>query len=248
VGGASAWLAAGTLAGEYLVAHGADPARIRRFANTPDVEALSAAIDAARPQRALVRASLDTPEDAVVAVFVGRLIGAKDPATLLDAWARLEARGGAPHLWIVGDGPEAKSLRDRAARHNLARVRFAGSRRPPELPGIWAAADLFALPSRHEPWGVVVNEALSAGLPVVLSDGVGAARDLVPEGPDGAEGRIVPAGDADGFAEAIGTLAGDADLRRRMGEAARRRAAEWGYGPSVRGFAEAVRLAAAVRR
>lgn len=258
VGGASAWLATGTLSRDYLVAHGADPLRVHRFANTPDVAALAAAVDAARSRRAAVRDALDTPQDAVVTVFVGRLIGAKDPATLLAAWEILERRADAPWLWIVGDGPEAKTLRERCDRSNLRRVRFAGARRPSELPEVWAAADLFVLPSVHEPWGVVVNEAMAAGLPLVLSDRVGAAADLLVsdtapagagspaafagEGPP--NGRLVAAGDADAFASAVGAIAGDPALRARMGAASRARIAGWTYEPSVAGFLAAVRDAA----
>ncbi|MCE9636105.1 MAG: glycosyltransferase family 4 protein [Planctomycetes bacterium] len=240
VGGASAWLATGSLSRDYLVAHGARADRVRIFANTPDVDALATAVDAARPRRCAVRAAHDTPADAVVALFVGRLIGAKDPAALLAAWALLEAAPDAPWLWIAGDGPEAKTLRDEAARLSLSRVRFLGSRRPSDLPEVWAAADLFALPSRHEPWGVVVNEAMAASLPLVLSDRVGAAYDLLHEGENG---HMVPAGDAAGFARAIRNIASDASLRRTMGATSRRLVDAWSYGPSVRGFVEAVRIA-----
>jgi len=245
VAGASAWLATGTLSERFLAAHGADRTRIFRFANTPDVDAVRAQVDAARARRGEVRASLGVPEDAVVALFVARLIGAKDPATLLEAQALLEARGGAPWLVLVGDGPEAGALRELAARRALRQAVFAGARQPAELPAIYAAADLFVLPSRHEPWGVVVNEAMAAGLPVVLSDRVGAAEDLVR---DGANGRLVPAGDAARFAAAIGEIAADAGLRARMGAESRRIVADWGYGPSVRGFVDAVTTAAGRRR
>ena len=104
-----------------------------------------------------------------------------------------------------------------------------------------AAADLFVLPSRHEPWGVVVNEALAAGLPVVLSDRVGAAADLLV---DGENGRLVPAGDAVALANALEDLCRDPQGRQAAGEASRRIVADWGYGPSVEGFERAVRRAA----
>jgi glycosyltransferase involved in cell wall biosynthesis len=246
VAGARAWLATGTLSRDYLVAHGARAERVHRFANTPDVDALRAAVEEARPRRSATRAALGTPDDAVVVLHVGRLIGAKDVATLLDAWALLEARTGAaaPWLWVVGDGQEAKTLRARSERLSLARVRFAGARRPSELPDAWAAADVFALASRHEPWGVVVNEAMAAGLPVVLSDRVGAAADLLA---DGENGRLVAAGDAPGFAAALGELAADAGLRARMGAASSRRISDWTYASSVEGFLAAVRDAAGAR-
>jgi glycosyltransferase involved in cell wall biosynthesis len=244
VAGASAWLATGTLSERFLVSHGADRARIFRFANTPDVDAVRARADAARARRDEVRASLGIPQDAVVALFVARLIGAKDPATLLRAQALLEARADAPWSVLVGGGPEERALRDLVAKSDLKRVVFAGSRQPSELPSLYAAADLFVLPSRHEPWGVVVNEAMAAGLPVVLSDRVGAAEDLLL---DGANGRVFPAGDAAALAAAIGEIAADAPLRTRMGAESQRIVAGWGYGPSVRGFVDAVTTAAGGR-
>src|SRR5262245_38565989 len=244
VAGASAWLATGTLSERFLAAHGADRARIFRFANTPDVDAVAAQAGAARARRGETRASLGVPADAVVALFVARLIGAKDPATLLEAQALLEGKGGAPWLVLVGDGAEAGALRELASQRALRQVVFAGTREPKDLPAIYAAADLFVLPSRHEPWGVVVNEAMAAGLPVVLSDRVGAAEDLLV---DGSNGRLVPAGDAARLVAAIGEIAGDAGLRTRMGAESRRIVADWGYGPSVRGFVDAVTTAAGRR-
>lgn len=241
VGGAAAWLATGSLARDYLVAHGAAAERVFRFANTPDVDRLAAEVDACRARRGDVRRSLGTPADAVVTLFVGRLIGAKDPAALVEAQAILERGPDAPWLWFAGDGPEAKSLRERSDRLKLARVRYLGARRPSELPEVWAAADLFALPSAHEPWGVVVNEAMAAGLPVVLSDRVGAAPDLLA---DGVNGRLFPAGDATALAAALASIAGDASLRASMSVASRQRVRDWTYESSVHGFRHAVCVAA----
>jgi glycosyltransferase involved in cell wall biosynthesis len=102
-------------------------------------------------------------------------------------------------------------------------------------------ADMFALLSRHEPWGVVVNEAAASGLPLVLSDRVGAAYDLLR---DGQNGFLVPADDVDAAAAAIRKLADHAELRRRMGERSRELVSAWGYEPSVESFVAAVREAA----
>jgi glycosyltransferase involved in cell wall biosynthesis len=103
-------------------------------------------------------------------------------------------------------------------------------------------ADVFALLSRQETWGVVVNEAAASGLPLVLSDRVGAAYDLLR---DGENGFLVPADDVEAAAEALRRLAADPELRRRMGARSRELVAAWGYDPSVESFVEAVREAAA---
>src|SRR5262249_32859433 len=84
-------------------------------------------------------------------------------------------------------------------------------------------ADVFVLPSRHDGWGVVVNQALGAGLPVIASDAVGAGLDLVE---DGVNGLIVPAGSAAALERAMERLALQPDLARAYGQAARRKAAE----------------------
>ena len=117
-----------------------------------------------------------------------------------------------------------------------------GGREEHDLAQSYVDADIFALLSQHEPWGVVVNEAAASGLPLVLSDRVGAARDLLR---DGENGFLVPAGDVPRSADALRTLAGDAELRRRMGERSRELVRGWGYQPSVDSFLEAVREATA---
>jgi glycosyltransferase involved in cell wall biosynthesis len=102
-------------------------------------------------------------------------------------------------------------------------------------------ADVFALVSRQETWGVVVNEAAASGLPLVLSERVGAAYDLLRHGENG---FLVPADDVAASAEALRKLAADPDLRRRMGARSRELVASWGYDASVESFVEAVREAA----
>jgi glycosyltransferase involved in cell wall biosynthesis len=106
----------------------------------------------------------------------------------------------------------------------------------------YVQADIFALLSWHEPWGVVVNEAAASALPLVLSDRVGAGRDLLR---DGENGFVVPAGDIGAAAAALRRLADDAELRASMGARSRELVRGWGYEPSVDAFVAAVREATA---
>jgi glycosyltransferase involved in cell wall biosynthesis len=82
----------------------------------------------------------------------------------------------------------------------------------------YAAADAFVLPSRSEPWGMVLNEAAAAGLPLVATEAVGAAHDLIEPGVNGFR---VPVEDPAALAEVLRALASDEDLRRRAGERSR---------------------------
>jgi glycosyltransferase involved in cell wall biosynthesis len=111
-----------------------------------------------------------------------------------------------------------------------------------ELAQVYVDADVFALLSRHETWGVVVNEAAASGLPLVLSERVGAAHDLLR---DGDNGYLVPADDVADAADRLRRLAADGELRRRMGERSRELVRAWSYDPSVEAFVEALREAAA---
>ena len=123
------------------------------------------------------------------------------------------------------------------ARVQLETVR--GGLDEEELARRYVAADVFALLSRHEPWGVVVNEAAASGLPLVLSNRVGAAYDLLRAGENG---FLVPADDVREAAGALSKLAADPELRQRMGARSRELVRRWNYDASVAAFLEATAL------
>jgi glycosyltransferase involved in cell wall biosynthesis len=144
-------------------------------------------------------------------------------------------------LVLAGDGPERQRL-EKLGRERDVRLVLPGDQPWERISELYAAADVFALLSRREPWGVVVNEAAASGLPLVLSAAVGAAHDLLC---DRENGFLVPADDVASAAEAIRRLAAEPELRQNFGMRSREIAQEWGYGPSVNGFLAAVRDAAA---
>ena len=119
-------------------------------------------------------------------LYVGRLAPEKNVRGLLEAWLAYRGAGGAWPLVLVGDGPEAAPLRQLAANSPFAdEIHFAGHKGSRELPVFYAFAGCFVLPSTREPWGLVVNEAMAAGLPVIVSDRCGCAEDLVDPGTNG---------------------------------------------------------------
>lgn len=127
------------------------------------------------------------PQEPRSFLFVGRLAPEKNVETLLHAFRRYKDATDAADwdLVIVGDGPSAASLRGLANALGLLDVRWAGFTLVDELPQRYAEASCFVLPSTKEPWGLVVNEAMASGLPVLISKACGSATDLVQEGING---------------------------------------------------------------
>lgn len=170
------------------------------------------------PRRTEIRARFGIESDAPVVLFAGKLIEKKQPLLLIEAFARVR-RERPCALLIAGDGPLRGAAERLAARIGVPDVHFAGFLNQSELPEAYAAADVFVLPSKlHETWGLVVNEAMNFGLPVVVSDKAGCAADLVRHG---ANGLVVPHDSAAALAGAIGTLVGAGVLRQRFGAASR---------------------------
>lgn len=152
-------------------------------------------------------------------LFVGRLRYYKGLDVLLAAMPDVRGR-----LVIVGDGPEERRLRGRAAVLGLdGRVAFAGAVSDDDLLAHLAAADLGVLPSTlpSEAYGMAMVEMLAAGLPVVCTE-LGTGTTFVNR--DGETGLVVPPGDAGALAAALNRLIGDEVLRKRLAEGARRRA------------------------
>jgi glycosyltransferase involved in cell wall biosynthesis len=157
-------------------------------------------------------------------LFVGTYGRRKGVFELVEAVASVRARGFDVSLEIVGQ-PESPAddarLRELVASRDLGdAITFAGIRRASELGGVYSAADLLCLPSYQELLPMVLLEAMSCGVPVIATR-VGGIPDLVDEG---RSGLLVDPGDVDELADAISSLAGDAERRRAMSDAARARA------------------------
>ncbi len=119
-------------------------------------------------------------------LYVGRLAPEKNIAGLLRAFARYRQGGGTFELVLAGDGPLRDSLAVLAKQLAVeADCHFVGNKTAQELPPYYAFATAFVLPSTSEPWGLVVNEAMAAGLPVFISNRCGCVEDLVSEGENG---------------------------------------------------------------
>ena len=158
-------------------------------------------------------------ENAKVVTIVARLVGFKNHALLIEAFAGVVQRLPEAKLLIVGSGPLENELRARAEAAIPGSAIFAGNR--DDIPAVMAASDIVLLSSNNEPFGKVLVEAMASGKPVI-----GTAVDGIPEVIGTESGILVPRGDAPALADAIFRLLSDAELAAAMGQAGRKRARE----------------------
>jgi glycosyltransferase involved in cell wall biosynthesis/predicted metal-dependent phosphoesterase TrpH len=166
-------------------------------------------------------------------LYVGRISREKDLDVLVTAYHKVRTQGHPVKLYVVGHGPYSKAL---AAA--LPDAVFLGYLTGESLAKAYASADVFVFPSTTDTFGNVVIEAQASGLPVIVSD-LGGPKELVE---DGVSGIVTKAHDADDFARAINRLAGDAKLRARMGEKARRSVIDRSWPGAFRKFWQATEL------
>jgi glycosyltransferase involved in cell wall biosynthesis len=188
-----------------------------------------------------LRTELNLSEGSII-LYLGRLEESKGVSFLLEAMSKSGTDDAT--LLIVGTGSLRHSLEQQARRAHIAdRVRFPGYISPEETSAYYALADVFVLPSitvpaGKEPWGLVVNEAMNQGLPVIATDAVGAATGGLVR--DGVNGFVVPERDSQALAQAIGRVLRDAELRERMSQNARQLIAGWDNERMVKGFRQAI--------
>ncbi|MBI3469261.1 MAG: glycosyltransferase [Planctomycetes bacterium] len=205
-------------------------------------------LDAERRRRAnealRLRAELGWSSKRVF-LFAGRLVRQKGVDTLIAAMNRLCGAGDEAALGIVGTGPLEGDLRRRISPAAARCVRFFGQASYLEMPLYYALADVLVLPSRIEPWGLVINEAMLCGLPVIATDCCGAARDLVIPGRTGLRLQQLS---ITSLAQALTWMLDHPEQWQAMGAAARELAGQCTFDRTIRGFREALDIAVASSR
>ena len=164
------WISYGQTSTEYLLSLGVSRERILQIQNCVDE---SLFLDQHSPSLQI--------EPKPVFLYVGQLIKRKGIDLLLTASSKVQRKGYKFSLLLVGSGPEQHALEVMAKELGLENVYFINERPPFEMPGIYRSADVFVLPTLEDVWGLVVNEALWSGLPVLVSKYAGCAPELVPE-------------------------------------------------------------------
>jgi glycosyltransferase involved in cell wall biosynthesis len=149
---------------------------------------------------AALRQSAGIGPDEKVVLFAGKLVAFKRPIDVINAADALIGKGRPVTVMVAGAGPLEDDMRRRASERGV-RLVMLGFRNQTEMPACYAASDVLVLPStRRETWGLVVNEALACGCPIIVSDAVGCAPDLAA---DGVVGRMYPLGDTRRLVDAI---------------------------------------------
>jgi len=229
-------LAIGTLNRDFYRAYGVPEDRIFFVPYAVDNARFCAEAERWQASRPALRAALGLPREVPVVLFAGKLIPRKRPLDLLEAYARIAADHPAT-LVFLGEGGERRSLEAGIARHGLSHVVITGFVNQSGMGRYYAAADVLVLPSSHEPWGLVLNEGMCFGLPVIASDAVGAAPDLVRSGENG---FVYPVGDVTALAAALRRLLADPAGRSAMGARSREIVGRFSYDADVDGILAAL--------
>src|SRR5262249_3984081 len=157
--------AVGTPQQQFAVQFGVPRDRIFLSPYAVDNDFFMAAASRHRLHRVALLHELGLDPQLPTILFISKLTSRKRPDDLLNAYTRLE--GAQANLVFVGDGPLRQTLEQAVSERHLTSVRFVGFKNQQELPAFYAAADMFVLPSGDEPWGLVINEAMCAGLPIL---------------------------------------------------------------------------------
>lgn len=194
--------------------------------------------------RGEVRHSWNIRPDDPVLLFCAKLQPWKRPQDVLQAFSQANI----PHSWLLyaGDGPMRTELEQMAQQMNIAeRVRFLGFVNQSQLPAVYTAADILVFSSEYEPFGVVVNEMMLCGNPVIVSDQVGARFDLVQQGETG---FIYPCKDVQALTHVLVDILPDRARLKHMGVVARKHIQTWSPAANVEALLQAVKQAVRSRR
>jgi glycosyltransferase involved in cell wall biosynthesis len=195
---------------------------------------------AAESGRVVLQRELGLDPERPVILFASKLQTRKHCDDLIAAYAQLsEGPGRDPHpyLVIVGDGEERAALERQAASLGFSSIRFCGFRNQSEIPGFLDLCSVFVLPSRHEPWGLIVNEAMNAARAIIVSDDVGCQPDLIA---DGVEGYVYPVRNVDALANCLRRVLVTPQNASEMGKRALARIKGWDFEANIRGLRQAL--------
>jgi 1,2-diacylglycerol 3-alpha-glucosyltransferase len=199
---------------EYVRSMGVPAERIHRAPNAVDNQRFANLARSARERKAQCRTELGLPPRYLV--YAGRVTREKGVFQLLEAYTRLEpGLRSEVGLVLVGEETARNELMKNAGKIDPGTVVFRGFVQRDQLAAFYALAEALVFPTLSDTWGLVVNEAMACGLPIIASDVAGCVADLVHQGENG---YVVPSADVEKLAKAMTALARDPQLASRMGQ------------------------------
>ncbi len=231
------YLAIGRRSVQHFKKFGGIESRIYSSPHSVDLDFFSNSSSTA-PQIDKARSEIDVGPETFILLFCGKLIAKKNPMIILDAIKLLENE--IPlHVMMIGDGELRAELEKKKTEFKLSNISFHGFKNQTELPKYYSMCDALILPSAGETWGLVVNEAMACGKPVLVSDRVGCREDLIVAGKTGFVFRHDSAED---LAEKVREIFRSRDQVRRMGEMAKRHIENFSIMHSAKGILKAMNL------
>ena len=212
IAGSDAYIVYGTRAKEYLISLGAKPEKIFIAYNTTDINFFKNEVDKWREQKTKIKKELRIKTSKVV-LYVGQLIERKGIRYLIEAFRKIKQEMADVSLLIVGYGTMESELKALVKRKKIPDVVFAGGVEWRQTPKFYAVSDVLVMPSLEEVWGLVINEAMVAGLPVIGTDIAGASADLIK---DGKNGFVIKEGSVGEFFQALKTILESESLAKTM--------------------------------
>lgn len=231
------FLVIGSLNRAFYQAMGVPDAKLFSFPYTVDNERMMGEAVMSSNDRAAYRAKLGVHDDAPILLYASKFMPRKHPDDLISAARILKDRGLHFHLVLAGSGEMDDALRAQAASHPDLSIHFPGFVNQAELPRLFGASDIFVLPSQAEPWGLIINEAMCAGLPVVASREIGSVADLVKPG---VNGDVFDATDVASMVDALTPMVADMAEAKRRGAASLKIIGAWNYDACVTGLRAAL--------
>lgn len=210
---AEACIAYGTRAREYLISLAASPEKVFIAYNTVDTDFFMQRCSQLKSKKDELKNKMGI-KNKITVLYIGQLIERKNVKYLLKAYSKLKD-GLDVALLIVGDGDQKNELKDLCIKDNINDVFFVAFKQKEELPQYYAMSDLFVLPSVQEVWGLVLNEAMASGLPVITTNKVGASVDLIKNGENG---YVVEPSNTEQLYEAMKKILSDPKIRESMGK------------------------------
>lgn len=226
---------------QYLVDLGISDRKISIAWNTVDTSKFESPQEDTRE----LKKELNIPLDSPICLFVGRMVRSKGVQYLIDAFDEVRDQvDSEPHLLLVGDGDDYDAFERQASE--VPNSTLTGYVDNDQLPAYYAAADCFILPSVQtavfrEPWGLVVNEAMSSGTPVIATGQVGAAAGGIVE--HGVNGYVVPERNSSALADRLQELLEDDKRATEFGKRAKEQIRTYDYERMVDGIEESIETA-----